>query len=376
MNKKYIEKFINEKYFDYPKSAIKSFWISKKFNYFHSPIELLNPMLIICNKTTEFDEFLLRSTISTDYVVLKEYYVRQLYANTLSDTDKKEILRNIKKLESALISVVVFPEIQMTIFGKSQTIPTRVTEFLFETKLNLKFINFVNSYFAKPIWASKFRKIQTVFNSKFNISNNFLSTLSSQERNAKINGCMPSSASIYGQKNKISIRSNKLASGLESVVFACPNCREFFTLSPELNHLKCHSCLIPFECTHSGDIYSNGKTITFDNIEDFLSDVIKEKKFDKNFVARYENATLNIFIHGFEAYHIKGLSLEIFTNKIKFTGIDFEKVINLKDFTSFELLPSNTLKFNLKSTEEFSITANGHDNLYILYLLIKEKTQH
>lgn len=377
MDKKYIEKFVNQKYFDFPKGFFKSLVISRKFHYFRSPIEILSPTLIICNKTSEYDEFLIRSTISTDYVVLKDYYVRQIYANTLSDFDKSEILLNIKKLKSALISVVLFPEIQMTILGRSQTIPTRMTEFMFETGLNLKFINFANAYFVKPIWSKSFRNAQTTFHSKFNVSNSFLSTLSPEERNSKINNCMPSSASVYGQKNHLFIRSNNLASGLETIIFACPNCHEFFTLTPELNHLKCHSCMIPFECTQSGEIYSNGRTISLDFIEDFLNDILKTKKFIKNFVNEYENAVLNVFIHDVEAYNLRGLKLDIFTNKLKLTGIEFEKIINFKDITSFEYLPSNTLKFTLNTTEEFSITAQRSDNLYILYLLIKQnkKTQ-
>ena len=96
MDKKYIDKFVDEKYFDLPKSYLKSLFVARKFHYIRTPIEILNPALIICNKTSEYDQFLIRTTITTDYVVLKESYVRQIYANTLSASDKKELLKNME----------------------------------------------------------------------------------------------------------------------------------------------------------------------------------------------------------------------------------------------------------------------------------------
>ena len=177
----------------------------------------------------------MRLSINTDYVVLKSSVVEKIHSETLSVNDKKAIMSDLKTLKDAMISIVVFPETQVSVFGKSQHLPTSMTEFLYETGLNLKFINFVDSYFVKPIWSRNFRSANTLFNSKFNITSKLLSTLSIQERNLKINKSMPSSASVYGRKSHLSIRSNHLADGLESVIFACPNCNEFFSLKKNVD---------------------------------------------------------------------------------------------------------------------------------------------
>lgn len=379
MDKKYIDKFIDTEYFNFPKGFFKSFYYSYRLHYSRVSIELLNPCLVICNKSTEFDEYLLRQTISTDYVVLKNKYINQIYSETLSAIDKENILANIKVLKEALISVVIFPEQQISIFGSSQYLPEKITEFLYETGMNLKFINFANAYFAKPIWATKYRFAPTFYHSSFNISNKLLSTLTKDERNSKINKSMPSSASIYGHKSHLNIRSNNLADGLESIVFACPNCNELFSLKSEFHHLKCSNCQIPFECTHSGDIYTNGQIISFDDLEKFLYNILKTKNFVKNEVATYNNVTFSVFIRDEPIHKIENLKLDIFSNRLKLKGIDFEKFIEFKDIISYEYLPSNTLKFTLKTTEVFSITPKFNENMYIIYSLIdlrNKKTQH
>jgi len=371
MDKKYIDKFINLKYFDYPKKFFESFITSLKMHYLRQQVELLNPCLVVCNKSCEYDEFLLRRTISTDYVVLKNSVIRQIYAGTLSKSDKKDILNHIKMLKDALISVVIFPENQISIFGNSEPLPNNITEFMYESGMNLKFVSFANAYFAKPIWSEKFRNAQTYFSSKFSLANSLLSTMTEDERNSKINKCMPSSASVYSHKNHLQINSNNLAEGLERIIFACPNCQELFSLKCEYHHLKCSSCMVPFECTSQGDIYTNGKTINFDDIEVFLNNVLISKKFPKNLITSYENISFSVVISDSPVHTLHGLRLDIFKNSLNFKGVGFEKNINLKDVVSFEYLPKNTLKLSLNNDEVFQIQGSGNENLYIIYALLK-----
>ncbi len=371
MDKKYIDKFINPKYFDYPKKFFESFITSLKMHYLRQQVELLSPCLVVCNKSCEYDEFLLRRTISTDYVVLKDNIVRQIYAGTLSKSDKKDILKQFKVFKDALISVVIFPENQISIFGRSESLPNSITEFMYESGMNLKFVSFANAYFAKPIWSERFRNVQTYFSSKFNLSNSLLATMTEDERNSKINKSMPSSASVYSHKNHLQINSNNLAEGLERIVFACPNCHKFFSLKCEYHHLKCSNCMTPFECTSQGDIYTNGKTINFDDIEIFLDNILQSKKFAKNFIIGYENISLAVVISDSPVHILRGLRMDIFKNSLKFEGVNFEKIIDFKDVVSFEYLPKNTLKLSLKNGEVFQIQASSNENLYIIYALLK-----
>ena len=187
MNRKFLKKYVNTKYFDFPANLLESFIKSRKFHYIKTTIENLKPGIIVCNKSTNYDQFLIRLSIPAEYVTLKEKYINQIYTNTLSKEDKKNIINEIKMLNEYYVSVVVFPESQITIFGKSTTLPLPITEFLYETGANLKFINFRNSYFIKPIWSKHFRTAHTILDNKFNLANEFLKTLSPDERNSKIN---------------------------------------------------------------------------------------------------------------------------------------------------------------------------------------------
>ena len=93
MEKKYIDKFIDTKYFNYPKKFFESLICSFKIRYQRQQLELLNPCLVVCTKSCEFDEYLIRRTISTDYVVLKDWIVKAIYTNTLSNEDKDDVLK-------------------------------------------------------------------------------------------------------------------------------------------------------------------------------------------------------------------------------------------------------------------------------------------
>ncbi len=373
MDKKYIDKFIDTTFFDFPKGKLKSAYYGFRLHNLKSAVEILSPCLLVCNKACGFEEYLIRQNITTDFVTLKPWVVDAVYNETLSSDDKKRLFANIKMLKNAMISIVVFPERQISVFGKSQHLPEKITEFLFETGLNLKFISFENAYFARPIWSKSFRNVQTAYSSKFNLSSSLLASMTPDERNSKINKSMPSSAAIYGHKNRLVIASNRLAEGLERVVYACPNCHEFFGLRAEFSHLKCQNCLVPFECTPGGEIYTNGKTITFDQLEDFLLEILKNKDFKKNHVASFDGIVMNVFVKGVVIHEIQNLKLDIFVNKLKIAGIGFEKEISLKDVTGFEYLPENAVKLTLKSNEVISLVPSGNENMFVIYNLIKNK---
>ncbi len=373
MDKKYINNFINLKFFDYPKGKFKSSRYSRKFRYLKTTLEIFNPTLVVCHKSTEFDEYLVAKTITTDYVVLRPWVASQIFDGTLSESNKKELFASIAELKEAMLSIVMFPEKQISIFGSSEKLPETTTEFMFETKMNLKFINFPGAYFAKPIWSKTFRHTQTLLSSRFNLSHKLLSTLTKQERNQKINGMMPASASIYSTKSSVLIRSNNLAAGLESVVFACPNCLALFSLKSEFNHLKCQSCQIPFECLPSGEIYLNGHTVSYDDIEKFLDETIKKIDFKTAQITTFDNVSYSNILLDEKIKHPLPITVDIYISKIKLSGFNLEENISFKDVASCEYLPNNSVRITLKSKDIFELSASPDKNLYLIFALIKNK---
>lgn len=371
MDKKYLEKFVNNKYFDYPEKRIKSFFISKKMHYIKQQIIEKNAFIYICSRFSENDKYLLNETLTCDYVILKSDIIKQIYANNLSESDKLAILKQFELFQFAMISIVIYPELQQSIFGESQYLPKEITEFLYETKMNMQFVSYTNSYFANPIWAKDIRNVPTSLNLKFKLSHSLLSTMSADERNKKINNSMPSSASVYGKKSNIFIRGKNLAAGLDKIIFTCPACGELFSLKSEFNQIRCNNCGVPFEMTSECDFYLNGNIVTFDDIKHFLDNKTNTLLEDKKFSFLQENTTLSVFIGSIAAEKFDGLTFEYTQTKLKFSGIAFEKTINLKDITFCEFLSHNTLKLTLKTNETFSISSNN--NIYIIYCLIMAK---
>lgn len=371
MDKKYLDKFVDQKYFEYPKPKIKSFFVSKKIHYIKQQIINKNPSIFVCSRFSEADYYLLNQTLVCDYVILKNDYVEQIYLGTLPENDKIMLMKQFNLFKFAMISVVIFPDLQQSIFGESQKLSTRITEFLYETKMNMQFISFTNSYFAKPIWANNTRKTGVYLNFKFKLSNSLLSTLSADERNKKINHCIPSSASVYAKKNNAYVRGKNLATGLDKLIFACPACGELFSIKSEFNQLRCAECGVPFEMTSECDFYLNGKTVTFDDIKYFLDSKTKILLENKKFSFRQENITLTTFLSGVAAEKFDKLTLEYTHTRLKFGAIAFEKNIHIKDIITLEFLPKNIIKLTLKNNEVYEISLG--DNLYIIYSLIKTK---
>lgn len=373
MNINFIKKHINSKYFDLPKGFLKSQILAHKFRLNKASLEIKKPCIFICNSSCEYDAFLLRTIFKFDYVVLKKSIISKINSNTLSPIDKRELIRCINQLKDDYISLVVFADGQTSVFGRTNDVSKEMSEFLFECNQNLKFINFVNSYYVKPIWARNFRKTETYFKTKNEISYSALSTMSEDERNYKINAFMPSSAATYSQKTHAVISSNHLTCGLDTIIFACPNCKQFFTFESEFNNLKCNNCGVPFEFTQFGHIYSNGKLLSLDYIEDFLQNIIKETDFKNKKIVSYENIDFLIYLDDTPMRVLKNMNIEIFDNKAKITTENFEKIIYYKDVVYFEFLPSNELKFYLNTKEVLSIKGTSNENLYIIVAILNNK---
>ena len=143
---KYIKMFLNEDYFEYPDGMLKSKITALKFGYVKNKINIMHPFLFVCNKTTLFDKTLISNTLKGHFVFLKDSVIQKLYDGTLSSEERKDILNSFARLKEALISVVVFPEKNITIYGKTGYVAESVTQFLHETKYNMKFLSLVGTY--------------------------------------------------------------------------------------------------------------------------------------------------------------------------------------------------------------------------------------
>ena len=364
---KYIKMFINEDYFEYPDGLLKSKIMAHKFGYIKNKINIMHPFLFVCNKTTLFDKSLISSTLKGHFVFLKDFVIQKLYNGTLSTDERNEILKSFDILKEALISVVVFPEKNITVYGNTDKIPENVTQFLHETKYNIKFLSLVGTYFAAPIWSKQFRHCETRFHNQFTFKYNVRDGLTSEEICNAFNNYMPSSATVYSHKYNPYIYSNSKADGLETIFYTCPNCKELFSIYSEFNCIKCKSCGTAVECSSNGNFLLSNNISDFDSYAEFQYNVLKNQFFDeKKLMIKYPNIQVLRKTENEKKNTISLASFEIYCNHFKLNFLDGSEKIKIKDVKETIYHNGNTLEIILNNNKSFMIKGDNKENFLII----------
>lgn len=370
--KKYVKHFYNSEFFDLPDNFFKVKATALKFRYIKNKIELVHPCLFICNKTTPFDMRLISNTLKGTYVFLKDSVVQKIYDNKLSQEKRKELLKSFATLKEAFISVVMFPEKNMTVFGKPEILPESITNFIKETEFNIKFFSLVGTYFSYPVWSTIFKPCETRFHQQFNLSYNEIDNLSPAETNSAINSYMPSSATTYSHKYNPFIRSNQKAQNLETVIYCCPNCKNLFSVYSEYNCLKCMECGTAVEFASNGTILLSSNITDLESFADFQFNVLNTMKYnDKKPMISYPAISCWIKNDAQEDIYFGFAKLNIYCNKIVLNTLNGDLEYKLNKAQSVEYKRNNTLVINMNNKEKITLSGSNKQNFYIIHDLVK-----
>ena len=371
-NSKFIKSFWNETFFEMPNNIISSVLASFKFNYSKNKINIVHPYIFLCNKTTEYDKKLISNTINGMFVFLKDSVIQKIYENTLKDSEKEELIESFKALKEAYISVVIFPEKNVTTFGETGNIPMTISNFLRETTYDFKFISLVGTYFAKPVWSPIFRRCNTKFHQQFNVKFEDTTTLSNQEFNDVINNYMPSSATVYSSKYNPYIKSNAKAQNLETLFYCCSNCKNFFTVYSEFDCIKCNDCGSAVECTANGTFYLSKSVTDLASYAEFQYNELSKMFFDENKpLVEYKNINANLMLVDQISSYNGLASISIYCNRfiVKYPARDVS--YSLHDIDYVEYNKNNTLKVKFKDDSKIYLSGKNKENFYIIHDLHK-----
>ncbi len=378
MNKnKILKEFIDRDFFELPKKSFDCLKYSFKFGWTDDRVEDPYPHLYICNKTSVYDKFLIGKTFKFNYLILKDEIVKQIYDGTLPKHKLKSLLNHIKILYDAFISIVIFPERNQTVFGDTGFISKNMTDFLLETKFDIRFFSLIGTYFSAPIWTNDFRKCTVSYRRQFEIKYNDAKNMSSEKFNDKVNEFMPSSASVYTKKVQLGMLSTKRAQNLETIVYCCPNCKKFFSIYSERNCIKCNNCQSAVELLENGDIILTKNVHNFDELNDFQYKELSKLKFTNKPIISYPTANLCTVFDNNSINIIGDVKLDIYQTKIQATKNDYNKTIEYHDVREIEFAPSNTLIIYLSDGNKIGFVGKNKENLYIisdLFKNFKEKT--
>ena len=370
-NLKFLKEVADPKYFDIPQPKFKNKLMAFTLGYSKNKIENINPYIYICNKTTIFDKELISETLKCDFVFLKDEIVKKVYLGKLSPSEKKELKTCVLELKKQFVSLVVFPEKDITVFGDTGEICQEMTELLIGFGLDIKFVNFVGTYFVAPIWAPTIRKGKTKFAHQFTIKQEEIVDLSKQKAHELFQNYMPSSATVYAYKFPIELRSNNLACDLETIAYCCPTCGKFFSLYSEFNCLKCKECGSAVEMHPNGTILLSRNVRDFDELKTYQFKKLNKLEFTTLPLVEYENASRCAISPSGKIEILGDIKVSIYADKVVITKNDFKFEFKIKDIVDFEILPRNTAKFTLKNDEQIILRGNNKENFYIIFDLIK-----
>ncbi len=365
---KYIKMFWNEKFFEMPDGAIKSKMTALKFGFIKNKINLVQPFLFVCNKTTPCDKTLVSNIFKGNFVFLKDEVIQDIYDGKFSKEDYAELIDSFNLLRDGLISVVIFPEKRLTIFGKTGHIPHEISNLIFDSNFNVKFISLVGTYFAMPIWAKDFRHCETRFHQQFSFKHSTLEGLNPDQLNEAVNAYMPSSATTYSNKYNPYIRSNTKAQNLETLIYCCPNCKSFFSVYSEFNCLKCKECGTAVEMSSNGTILLSKNITDLDSFSDFQFDALNDIFFDdKKPMIEYSNVRTILNSDSDDIIFMGKTSISIFCNRLVIKYPAKDEIYKLLNVTSIEFDKNNTVYIYLKNKYKLTLCGTNKENFYIMF---------
>ncbi len=363
---------INLEYFKLPYSKLKTYFLLTKYDF--SPIELSSdkPCIYVTPKTAPIDELLISKCIKDKFVFLREEIVTKLSLGQLSKKEQEKLLNEIKTLTNENFSLSILYGMSPTIFGKNENLSTELIMLLKNTKLDIKFLTFPGEYFAYPIWADEPRKTKIFACQQITIKPRFLEGLSQKELIDSFKNSTPSSASTYQSKYHVSINSNKLASGIERVVYACPHCKKLLSVYSEFSCLKCRECGSVAEFSPDGKILFSNNLNNFDELEDYQFKCLSKNDLTINELVSYKNVT-QIISEKCKKQIKLNVILQLFAEKLIIVNSLTNKktTLNYEDIELFELFNDNKLKIKTKNAKEFCFIGNSNENFLIIKDLIK-----
>lgn len=366
--------FSNNKYFELPPSKLACNFQAHSFSFVTSKHYLKEPSIYLVNKTCTYDKFLVSHALVGNFVFLRHEIINKVHNNMLSLEDIKEINNLTETLKEHGYSIVIFPEKDVTLFGKSSILPLHVTDFLCDFNLDINFFFLVNTYFCHPIWAKSHRHCNCRYVQQFTLTVDEYKNSTPQRRNDQINDHIPSSASVYATKYPIHIKGGKLAENIETLMYACPKCNELFSVYSEYNCLKCKECGSAIEFSSDGKILLSNTIEKFDDIPLFLYETLKSKTFNETKpITKYNKVYFANLLTGSSTRYANTL-VEIFPGKLHIKNSFIDEIFNIYDIKDFHIIRNNTAVFEIKN-HKFALIGKNKENFYIIKDLYKLCTE-
>ena len=227
-------------------------FIARKFNFEHDSIDVKqSPYIVIANHVTNWDPVLIGLSfkrmmyyVATDQVFRMGWKSKLLVylfspiarAKTMQET--QTVITIFRRLKSKC-NICIFAEGSTTFDGEACEIQPSIGKLVKRAGVTLVTYRFTGSYFTFPRWARYIRKgkiegrLVQIYNPEK------ITSMSEDEINNVIKNDIKTSAYEEQEKNPVAFRGNKPAEYLETVLYCCPKCKKFSTLTSSDDILSC-----------------------------------------------------------------------------------------------------------------------------------------
>lgn len=194
-------------------------------------------------------------------------------------------IKNIKRVIKDDGIVTLAPEGRLSPHGALESINTSTIKLLKNLGVPVVIAKVHGAYLSIPKWAKKKRigRIDVNYNVLF--TKDEITSLDDEVLYQKLYNNLNYDEFAWQKENKQLYKCNKMAEGLEGIIYICPKCHKEFTLSTHKNSISCSHCGFEASLDNYYDFHSDFEAMP-NNIKvwfDLQKEIEKEKIYNQNY---------------------------------------------------------------------------------------------
>ena len=261
--------------------------IKKRFNFDCEKFDIKPPFLVFANHATDYDAFFVARIFQNPIYFLMSDHVAtipvagrliKLLVSPLPITKSAMDIGAVREIMSAVwqgASVGIFPEGNKSFAGDVSWIKPSTAKLARKLEVPVVIVNIEGGFLSSPRFTKNKRKGKIRAFVKEVIAPEELKALSNEEVQARIVEGLRVNAYEVQKREKQKYVGENLAEGIETMLYACPECKGISTLHGTGNDIVCTKC----DATCSLDEYgyvSGGKFERLDKWDKFQKQLISE----------------------------------------------------------------------------------------------------
>ena len=244
------------------------------------PKKMKGPYFLLCNHNAFMDFMIMTKAIFPrrgNYIVAIDGFIGiEWLLRSVGGICNRKFVRSTKLVKSILQArnlgdvIVLFPEARYSLCGTVSQLPESLGKMI--QKLNIPVVTLIMSghHINAPFWNIKNRKIKPV-EAKMSL---LLTQQETQELDVETINSKLKDAFVYDDyrwqlENKVSVKTNKRAEGLQKVLYQCPNCNAEYYITANGSRLTCGSCNKSWDMNEYGQLSAVEGDTEFSHIPDW-----------------------------------------------------------------------------------------------------------